>query len=66
MYSNNAVQSQGHALTRPTPSLFQRMLAHHKRQQEYSRLLDQPDYVLEDVGVTREQVIAAKRGMSSF
>jgi uncharacterized protein YjiS (DUF1127 family) len=30
----------------------------HRRRRDYRTLLTMPDYLLEDVGVTREQVIA--------
>ena len=32
-----------------------------RRQREYKRLRDMPDYLLEDIGLTREQVIRVTR-----
>lgn len=37
-------------------ALWKRFEAHHRRKQAYGNLLDQPDYVLEDIGLTRLQV----------
>lgn len=32
-----------------------------RQQRDYQRLLEMPDYLLKDIGLTRDEVIAAKR-----
>jgi uncharacterized protein YjiS (DUF1127 family) len=34
---------------------------HRRRQRDYAHLLELSDYLLEDIGVTRKQVVAALR-----
>lgn len=39
---------------------FRTIREYFRCQQDYQNLLAQPDYLLKDIGLTREQIIAAK------
>lgn len=41
--------------------LFRRIGKYRRCQREYRRVLELPDYLLQDIGFTRSQIIAATR-----
>ena len=44
------------------PGLLRRLLERYRHRKAYCRLMELPDYLLEDVGLTRADVRAAHKG----
>jgi uncharacterized protein YjiS (DUF1127 family) len=59
LVAEDGEQRAGNPRTRYPLDIVRGIFEHHRRQRDYRRLLEMPDYLLEDIGLTRAQVIAA-------